>query len=80
MSVGRVRAKFKVSSIETYGGLSKVYKFQAVGQDAPPEGEEDARFHKYTPNGSMQMTVDNPAIDGFFEIGKSYYLDIAAAD
>lgn len=43
-------------------------------QDNPTP--EDERFSRYTPCGFMQMTIDNPALDGFFQPGKAYYLDI----
>lgn len=68
------RAKFKCESATTfeYGGIE--YKFRAVSQDETPENQ---RFHQYTPNGTMAITVDNPDVN--FKPGKSYYLDITEA-
>jgi len=47
-----------------------VYTFQAVCNDGTPENE---RFHKYTPSGSIEITVDNPNV--VLEPGKFYYVD-----
>jgi hypothetical protein len=50
------------------------YHFEAVCADEVPE---NARFHRYTPNGSLSITVDNPDVQ--FEPGKCYYLDFQEA-
>lgn len=39
------------------------------------ETEENKRFHKYTPMGKIEMTVDNPNVS--FEPGKEYYVDFS---
>jgi hypothetical protein len=67
----KVRAKFTCESVTEFQYGGREYKFRAVCQDETPENQ---RFHQYTPNGSMAITVDNPAVK--FEPGKSYYLDI----
>jgi hypothetical protein len=65
------RAKFHCDSETNYGGRTwREYKFSAVCAD---EVDENQRFHKATPNGSLTITVDNPGV--VFEPGKSYYLD-----
>lgn len=48
----------------------RTYKFQAVYDAAVPE---DQRYAKYTPSGSLEITVDNPNVK--FELGQQYYLD-----
>ena len=73
----RVRAKFRVSSIEDFGP-SKQIKMGAVY--APDANGEDAGFTKATPWGELKMTVDNPTAAIQFEAGKSYYLDFSEAD
>lgn len=68
-----VRAKFTLDSItRTSWGTATVLKFQAVGADEVPENQ---RYHKYTPSGCLEISVDNPAAVEQFELGKSYYLD-----
>lgn len=75
-----VRAKLRCST-ETairYSAVpndSRVYKFFAVYE---PEVPEDQRYAKATPNASLEMTVDNPAVS--FEPGKTYYLDFTEAE
>lgn len=72
--VTTVRAKFVCTSIKSvnWSPTLKVYGFSAVGDDGIPENK---RYHKYTPSGTIELSVDNPAVDGFYELGKSYYLD-----
>lgn len=41
--------------------------------------DEDRRFNKATPWGAMEFGLDNPAVDGFFEPGKAYYIEIRRA-
>lgn len=67
-----VRAKFQLSSVKHYTGTSKTYEFFAVYDTST---EENARFTKYTPSGTLTITVDNPAVETQFELGKYYYLD-----
>ncbi len=78
----KVIAKFRCNSIELFsnepGGnrrvkLSPVYP----GTDA---SEEDKAFWKYTPSGSLEMTIDNPPASELFEIGTAYYLTFERAD
>ena len=38
--------------------------------------KENSSFAKATPSGELIFQVDNPAVHGFFEPGKAYYLDI----
>ena len=80
--MSRVRAKFRCISIELFssepGGNRRV-KLSAVtaGQNA---SEEDKAFWKYTPSGTVEMTIDNPPASEMFEIGKTYYLDFTVAE
>lgn len=63
------RAKFMCNQIamNLYG---IEYRFNAVTADDIPENES---FFKYTPAGSLSITVTNPNVK--FELGESYYLD-----
>jgi hypothetical protein len=72
-----VRAKFRCASVETYAQTSghRNYRFSAMYD---PEVPEDQRYAKYTPTGSLTITVDNPAVN--FEPGKDYYLDFTPVD
>ncbi|WP_374653109.1 hypothetical protein [Dongia sp.] len=70
-----VRAKFKLISITTLAGTpAKTLVFSPQYDESIPE---DVRFAKYTPNGRLEMQVDNPAALAAFEIGHVYYLDFS---
>lgn len=70
------RAKFKCTTkTERHWTAGQVkYDFSAVTADEVPE---NARYHKYSPSGTFEITVDNPNVT--FELGKSYYLDVVEA-
>lgn len=54
-------------------------KLTAVTADGIPENE---RFHKYTPSGSITLSVDNPIAFAALkeQLGKSLYVDFTPAD
>lgn len=66
-----VRAKFRVSSVTDFG-FTKQVKLVAVGDDGIPENQ---RYHKATPSGTLEMTIDNPAVADQFTPGKEFYID-----
>jgi hypothetical protein len=70
------RAKFRCQSVVQLGETSEQVTFSAVLGGT----EENESFAKATPNGSLQITVDNDAVKGKFAEGKEYYLDITEAD
>lgn len=70
-----VRAKFRLQSVTSNAGYTgQQLVFTAV---SPPDGEieENKKFHKYTPQGELKMTVDNPPAQEQFKVGEYYYLD-----
>lgn len=71
------RGKFRCSSIKQvyYNSNARVYSFAAICQDGTAEND---RFHRYTPSGSIEIEVDNPAVS--FELGKHYYVDFTEAE
>lgn len=38
--------------------------------------KEDNSFAQATPGGKLELSVDNPAVKGFFKPGRKYYIDI----
>lgn len=76
---GNVRAKFRCGSVERFGPAedagSRTYRFSASYDDSIPE---DRRYARYTPSGSLSITVDNPNV--VFEPGRQYYLDFTPAE
>lgn len=75
----KVRAKFKVDGIKqvAWSQQARVVELSAVSADDTPENE---RYHKYTPSGAINLTIDNPPAADFFELGKTYYLDFTIAE
>lgn len=71
-----IRAKFKLISITQYGAESWNLKFDAVHET---DTEENKRFTKYTPSGTLEMRCTNPSVMKNLEIGKYYYLDFSPA-
>ncbi len=70
------RCKFRLYSITDNGnGAMRTYKFHAVSGDDVPE---DVRFTKFTPNGTLEVTIDNPSAQKMLAIGQYYYLDITS--
>jgi hypothetical protein len=76
-----VRAKFICNTINhlptttpgdvcVHIGLSAVYN----------NGEANRDWSKYTPAGSLAMTITNPSAIDQFELGKEYYLDFTPVE
>jgi hypothetical protein len=72
-----VRGKFTLNSTTNHSYGGQTFNFSAVYDTGT---EENKRFAKATPSGTLQMTVDNPPAQAFFELGKSYYLDFSKAE
>ena len=73
-----VRGKFTLQSVTKHSyGNAQTFKFFAVHDTVT---EENRKFAKYTPSGTLQITVDNPPAQEFFELGKTYYLDFTKAE
>lgn len=75
------RAKFQCNSVTDFGHgdyCSQEAKLTAVMPNKDSV-EENGQFNNATPNGQLTITIDNPAVQGFFKPGVQYYLDIQAA-
>lgn len=82
-----VRAKFRVNGI--FGGTvdgveSKRIEMSPVfASETGREGnacEENAIFGKWTPSGSISITIVNPAAFEQFEVNKEYYVDFSSME
>lgn len=74
-----VVAKFRVASVTDFG-YSKEIKLSAVYEGELGPNEENRRFAKATPNGSLTMTVDNPYASDQFGVGGEFYLHFVPVD
>lgn len=81
----KTRCKFYVSRVAKHG-------YQNMPKDAAFQQEEvtlhaicgsvgeNQSFSQYTPNGTMTITVTNPAVLGTFALGSEYYIDLIPAE
>lgn len=79
-SVRRTRCKFRCETVKPaeYGERFHVQlRAQYESESNVPENE---RFSRYTPCGSFEATIENPALNDFFEPGREYFLDITPAN
>lgn len=79
-----MRAKMRVASVTKYGEPTSQVNltFAAVGKSTgyPADGsDEDNTFARYTPNASLQMSIQNPALLDKFEEGQKFYVDFTPA-
>lgn len=71
-----ILAKFKVGSTTDFGNDNLEVKMTPVIGDS----EENKSFSKYTPSGDIRLHITNPAVLGFFEAGKQYFVEFSKAD
>lgn len=91
----KVRAKFKVDSIERTIGCRQVKNAEGVTSWEPTElrsvkmspvcgngdpEHENTKFWQASPSGSLVLGCANLAAADAFELGKEYYLDFTPAD
>jgi len=73
-----LRAKFFCRKVEDNGN-SEMAQLGAVYGTDDKDNEENNQFSEATPYGELEMQIDNPSAQGFFEEGEEYYLDISKA-
>ena len=69
------RAKFKVGSVEPAIDTWTVVLSPVIGGSA-----ENDSFYKWTPGGSIVLSVLNEATASQFVVGKEYYVDFTEAN
>lgn len=77
----KMRAKMKIESI-VHNSYGQTLKMQPVGLAGryPEDGlDEDNTYAKFTPSGSLELTITNPALLNQFQPGETYYLDFTLA-
>jgi hypothetical protein len=79
--MAKMRAKMKVGSVKLteYG---EVLEMAPVCGDKPfgVKGEsEDNTFARFSPAGSLSLTVNNPDLAGQFKPGQIFYVDFTEA-
>jgi hypothetical protein len=77
-----MRAKMQINRIERHHA-SETLHFGCVAKSGgyPEDGsDEDNTFAKFSPSGSLSLTVANPALIGKFNPGEKFYLDFTPAE
>ena len=70
-----VKAKFRVNSITIRENLHEVELGAVYGKD----GSDNAEWSKYTPSGTIKMSITNPEAYNQFEIGREYFITFTEA-
>lgn len=77
-----MRAKFQVQSVTPTGEpmVQQVVQMAPVSGTLGAEGEsEDNTYARYTPSGSLSLTINNRALFGQFAVGQKFYADFTEA-
>lgn len=77
-----MRAKMRVSNVVSHETvetleMQAVSKSEGYGEDGL---DENNTFSKWTPSGSVSLSITNEALFGKFAIGEEYYIDFTKAD
>lgn len=71
-----IKAKFKCTSVTKIEGGSEVVSMSPVTSGS---GSDNKSWSKYTPSGSLSMSITAEGAVGIFEPGKEYFLDFTPA-
>ena len=76
-----MRAKFKITKVEQYEGSERLEMTAVAKSGSYPEdgSDEDNTYAKFSPSGSLMLTIANPALTGKFKPGQKFYLDFTEA-
>jgi hypothetical protein len=74
-----VRGKFQVTKVAqvNWSKDARIVSLMAVMDQST---EENRRFSKATPSGSIDMTIDNPPASDFLALGKTFYVDFTLVE
>jgi hypothetical protein len=73
-----MRAKMRITNIETHNSQSETLYFCGVSKDGPypsDGSDEDNTFAKFSPQLNLTLRVANPALVGKFKSGDTFYVD-----
>ncbi len=74
-----IRAKFKVGMIARYApGMGAHVKLTPVYSTDPEH--ENKKFWDATPNGNIELHIQNPIAVEAFELGAEYYVDFTKVE
>ena len=79
-----MRAKMQVNSITPYGTpvTQETLSMNCVAKSGayPADGsDEDNSFARWSPSGSLSISIQNPNLFGKFTVGQKFYVDFTEA-
>ena len=74
-----VRAKFFCGRKSEDQAYPNTAKYNVV-ELSPASGKGNEDWSAATPNGKIEMTINNPTALAAFEVGKSYFVDFTPAE
>lgn len=74
--VDKTICKFRCSHVKDFGTAEEVRLDAQYDQTL----DEDRRFAQASPSGHLEVVISNPAVRGFFQPGKTYYLEATPAE
>jgi len=76
-----MRAKMQVSQVTDFGGNNQQVKMAPVCSKAfGPNGEsEDNSYARWSPSGSLELTITNPDLKDKIKPGQKFYVDFTEA-
>ncbi len=74
----KVRAKFEVISITQYARFSGA-KIEMAPVHSDESEHPNRAFWQATPNGKIEMQINNPSAIQQFEVGKEYFVEFSPA-
>lgn len=78
-----MRAKVRVTGATKHSDTYEALTFSFPSKDGayPADGsDEDQQFSRWTPSGSLSISVTNPNLIGRFKVGDTFYLDFVPVD
>lgn len=76
-----MRAKLMVQSVEpAYEGAERVRMSPVCGNLDKDGLSEDNTYSKFTPSGSLELVITNPALAGKFKYGQTFYADFTLVE
>jgi len=76
-----MRAKMKVMAVTSaYEGAEILMMYPVCGQLDQDGNSEDNTYARYTPSGSLELTINNPDLRGKIEPGQTFYVDFTLVE
>lgn len=81
MKPPKMRAKVTLTEVNLFQESDRIKMVPVCRSTYPSDGsDEDNTFAKFSPSGSFELTIANPALVGQFRPGQKYYVDFTPVD